>query len=118
MSSTYGKGNDLDIAGFMKKDAELIPEKNSEIKDHMTCYYCKLRHKDVEAGGLHYCPNVLCTGPGPQYFRSKLKSYKSFKDYHTVDHNELVMAAVAHAAKLETDKLLQEKILESIKKWI
>lgn len=28
------------------------------------CYYCKLEHRQVEARGVHYCPNRFCGGPG------------------------------------------------------
>jgi len=59
------------------------------LDDHYTCYYCKLSHKRVEAGGVWHCPNVACSGPGAHYHRRKLKSYKETGDgKHTVDWGE------------------------------
>lgn len=51
-------------------------------------------HPDVEAGGMWYCPNLLCSGPGAGWFRSTLESYKeSSNGSHTVDSNEWIYKA-------------------------
>lgn len=56
-----------------------------------TCYYCQLVHHLVEAGGVHYCPNRLCNGPGGWGHRAKMASYRELADgKHTVDADELV----------------------------
>jgi hypothetical protein len=44
----------------------------------------------VEAGGIWYCPNPLCTVTGAVWFRSKLDSYVETKDSHTVDPYEWI----------------------------
>lgn len=58
--------------------------------EHLICHYCGLHHKDVEAGGIHHCPNPCCLGPGQSYARSKLESYREVEgDRHTIDLDEL-----------------------------
>jgi hypothetical protein len=68
-----------------------------------TCYYCGLHHKEVEAGGIYSCPNVLCWGPGGAWFRSECKSYKEDADgnKHTVDHEEWIGRALFYASTLD-----------------
>jgi hypothetical protein len=58
-------------------------------KKSFTCFYCNLFHEKVEAEGIFYCPNALCTGPGGESFRSTLDSYKDIDDKsHCVDEDE------------------------------
>lgn len=85
-----------------------------------TCYYCLLEDERVEAGGVYYCPNVLCTGPGPLGFRSRLKSFANIDDStYTLDTNELVAAARVHAESLPAeDHALAAHILASIPQWL
>jgi len=54
------------------------------------CGFCKIKHKKVEAGGLWYCPNALCNGPGGQWFRRTLSSYEEdeYESTHIVDEKE------------------------------
>lgn len=64
------------------------------------CFYCGLRDGKVEAGGIWYCPNGHCPGPGGAWFRAKLKSYRDDGSGHTVDGDEWKAAwdlYVAHA---------------------
>jgi hypothetical protein len=91
----------------------------SALASHFTCYYCRLEHKKVEAGGIHYCPNPLCTGPGASYVRSKLKSYRDVgNDRHTVDHAEMIAYGLERAAELDaTDAPLAAHIRASVPKW-
>lgn len=35
------------------------------------CYYCGLENDRVEAGGVWYCPNRFCQGPGAFWLRTK-----------------------------------------------
>jgi hypothetical protein len=57
----------------------------------LTCFYCGLTHHLVEAGGVHYCPNRLCTGPGSWSHRKDLKSYKELDGGgYTVDPREVL----------------------------
>jgi hypothetical protein len=59
------------------------------LEQHYLCYFCGLSHKRVEAGGMWFCPNFTCTGPGNHGFRKRnLKSYKEDGNYHTVDDQE------------------------------
>lgn len=84
------------------------------------CYYCKLTHKDVEAGGMYYCPNVLCQGPGACRWREGLSSYDETGDdgRHTVDHREALIRGLAHAFEIEkSDPALAAKIRETAPKW-
>jgi len=60
-----------------------------------TCYYCNLEHEKVEGGGVWHCPNNLCRGPGAAHFRSKLDSYVTKGERHTVDPMEWVTRALA-----------------------
>lgn len=56
---------------------------------HQQCCYCHLEDKFVEAGGVFYCPNPLCAGPGGAWFRLGLYSFKTEdNDRHSVDPNE------------------------------
>lgn len=74
-----------------------IPEnvgKNVSIYD---CFYCGLQDGKVECGGIYYCPNGLCGGPGSAWFNSTLKSYKDLSregthGRYTVDSQERVQA--------------------------
>jgi hypothetical protein len=92
--------------------SDFTPETNSSIDDHLTCYYCHLRHKQVEAGGVWHCPNPLCTGPGGAYFRSKLTSYKEVENArHTVDYAEWLNASIDKLMNEDLDEVLQEKII-------
>jgi ribosomal protein L37AE/L43A len=66
-----------------------------EIKSrgHLTCYYCGLKNDKTEAGGIYYCPNPRCIGPGGAWFRMRLKSYIEIDNRHTVDEEEWKTAA-------------------------
>lgn len=90
-------------------------------RDLCTCYYCSIYHKTVEASGIWYCPNPLCTGPGAAWFRVKLKSYQERESTlggtHTVDELEAVLEAVK-LAKDEKDEVIKNAIIESVAKWI
>lgn len=79
------------------------------------CYYCGLNHKTVEAGGIYYCPNALCQGPGAAHFRSQLKSYCEVDGggKHTVDHEEAIAAALA----LDVEPAIRKAIEASIPRW-
>ncbi len=67
------------------KERNAILEK--EIKKEV-CHYCNFRSENVEASGILYCPNAMCTGPGGAWFRHKLKSFKEVGDRHTVSEIE------------------------------
>lgn len=74
------------------------------MSDPATCFYCNLTHEDVEAGGLVYCPNCMCTGPGGHSHRSKLASYAEERypnSGHTVDEEEWKRAGLAYAETLD-----------------
>jgi ribosomal protein L37AE/L43A len=88
-----------------------------QARDPYTCHYCKLKHDKVEAGGLHHCPNNLCSGPGAAYFRSKLKSYVDDTDGsgHTVDSYEWIAMALLD---LPEDEVLKLKIIETAKEML
>ena len=60
------------------------------VKTHsLQCCYCKLEEKSVEAGGIFYCPNPLCSGPGGHWFRRTLDSYALVDiDKHKIDQDE------------------------------
>jgi len=58
-------------------------------REDYTCFYCGHYSNKVEARGLWYCPNLLCSGPGAAWFRAKLKSFKEINFFrHTVDPEE------------------------------
>ena len=83
-----------------------------------TCHYCHLTHPKVEAGGVWYCPNPLCTGPGAAYFRAKLKSYhEEAHGRHSVDSDEMAAFGLAYARDLIDDAPLTAHIRASVGKW-
>lgn len=58
-------------------------------KSH-TCFFCGLYGERVEAGGIYFCPNPICPGPGGAWFRRKCKSYQEEEGgRHSVDTREL-----------------------------
>lgn len=84
---------------------------------HNICIYCKLQHSRVEAGGLWFCPNVLCPGPGATYWRSQLKSYRDNEDgTYSVDSREVLDKARALTYD-EPDAAIKEAIISSMDKW-
>jgi hypothetical protein len=85
---------------------------------HDVCYYCKLQHKSVEAGGVHHCPNPLCQGPGAATFRRKLSSYAEVEgtSKHTVDNAEMLAFGEKYAAECK-DAALAAHILASVARW-
>lgn len=88
-----------------------------ENNDHQTCYYCKLHHPRVEAGGIWHCPNPLCKGPGAQVWRMKCKSYQELpNESHTVDSQEIVAIALEMMAK-EPDEVLKAHVLNCVPNW-
>lgn len=73
---------------------------------HYTCYYCKVEHKQVEAGGVWYCPNPVCPGPGGHYLRSNLESYKdSDFTHYTIDTAEYLDAVAKKAIEIQDDSI-------------
>jgi len=78
---------------------------SKEDKGSYHCRSCTLYHKNVECGGVWYCPNPKCKGSGGSWFRSTLKSYKELKvdGSHTIDEEEW-------------DKKSDEYILNLVKK--
>jgi hypothetical protein len=91
------------------------------LPDHNTCYYCKLTHATVEAGGVWYCPNPLCTGPGAAWFRASLKSYKEIgqSGKHTVDAFEAIEQAFVHLRKdKNVDDAIRGHMKQSIVTWL
>jgi len=60
------------------------------VKNHAgQCCYCHLEDKLVEAGGVFYCPNPLCQGPGGAWFRSGLDSLRQVDGgRHSVETDE------------------------------
>lgn len=83
---------------------------------HLTCYYCKLHHPKVEAGGVYHCPNPLCTGCGANLHRRSVPSYQEHKDgTHSVDGDELVRYWTPRLAGL--DESIRDAAIRCIPKW-
>jgi hypothetical protein len=58
-------------------DAPLKVRHVEIVKNHAgQCCYCHLEDKLVEAGGVFFCPNPICMGPGGAWFRSGLDSFR------------------------------------------
>jgi hypothetical protein len=87
---------------------------------HYTCHYCDLTHKRVEAGGMWFCPNPACVGPGAAYWRSQhLKSYRDKGDQYTVDPKEMYHRGLEEALKLdETEPAIAAAIRRSSHYWL
>lgn len=112
-----------ELMNLIDQRAKLLKRKPTEIKfgpkdlaDHYTCYYCKLAHKSVEAGGMWGCPNITCTGPGNSHYRSNLKSFKVEPErHHSVDTKEW-LEKVKEDIRSVTDPSLIEAIEAGIKR--
>lgn len=77
------------------------PENKGKRVTQYDCFYCGLRSQDVEAGGMWYCPDPRCTGPGSAWFRSTLDSYcEESGGRHSVDQEEWDRAARKYLTKL------------------
>lgn len=62
-----------------------------------TCYYCGVKHAQVEAEGMLHCPNLICPGPGASWFRHTLPSFKECSDgRHIVDKEEWLKKAMEY----------------------
>lgn len=73
------------------------------VRSHKVCYYCGLKHPQVEAGGVHHCPNPCCLGPGQSYARKELESYREVDvTHHTVDLQELCEKGLEKARVMES----------------
>lgn len=44
-----------------------------------TCASCGLKDDEVEAQGMYYCPNPICSTSGATWFRMQMASYKPMK---------------------------------------
>lgn len=85
-------------------------------RDMYTCISCGLNHKDVECSGIYYCPNVLCTVAGNEYFRYKLDSYEEVdSQHHTVDPVEWLYKGLKAAEEVK-DSAIREAIKKSARK--
>jgi hypothetical protein len=84
-------------------------------RDSYECYYCKLRDDRVEAGGVYFCPNPLCTGCGATPHRRKLKSYVEESNGHSIDMQELVDTYWPKIAELGADAPLRQAAERSVK---
>lgn len=91
----------------------------TKLDSHYTCYYCKLEHKRVEAGGIHHCPNVLCTGPGASYWRSKLESHQDHGSTQSVNALEAYTKGLEYAREIEaTEPEIAAAIFRSSASWL
>lgn len=43
------------------------------LEAHEVCFYCHVAHKQVEAGGIWYCPSPICGGPAGGIHRHVLE---------------------------------------------
>jgi len=76
---------------------------------HYTCIGCGFTSKEVEAGGIYYCPNPACTAVGAYWHRSKLKSFSPKDEWsYCVDVAELIQSVDAMDAMDADDKLNEE----------
>lgn len=93
----------------MSKTASLRPE-------HQICRGCGLADDRVEAGGVWYCPNEVCTATGAQTHRMKLPSFRNGIDHHIVDAWEVI----AHGEALlvgELDPAMRAAVERSLAGW-
>ena len=81
----------------------------------LTCHYCGLTHMNVEAGGIYYCPNRLCTGPGAWSHRKDMKSYKNLDDGYTVDPQEVLDSVRANTNQ---DPAIWAAECRAVQKWL
>jgi len=99
------------VLGWRRRRGRMLV---GEMRVAETCYYCGLEHSEVEAGGIWFCPNFMCTGPGGCSHRAKLASYRQQyrpKTCHTVDEEEWAAAGFLYADMLEnTDPALAARI--------
>ena len=90
----------------------------SNLDDHYTCYYCGLASKQVEAGGVWYCPNFGCSGPGGCSHRRQLKSYVEVSGgKHSVDLQEWRDECLERARRIE-DRYIRKAMEHSAKQML
>ena len=88
----------------------------TDLPDHFTCFYCGLADTKVEAGGIWWCPNFTCEGPGGHSHRRNLKSYVEHPDgTHTVDPKEWASAAEEKVCSME-ESPIKEATVDGLQK--
>jgi hypothetical protein len=89
-------------------------------QDTVTCHYCGLVDDRVEAGGVYYCPNPLCTGCGAAPHRRKLKSYADDPGdrKHSIDVEELYATYWPEMAARPADDPMRQAAERSVEKMI
>lgn len=74
------------------------------------CDYCGLNHQQVEAGGIYFCPNPLCPGPGAAWARASLDSYIETEEGHEVDQIEYLWEGLKKAYLTEDPSIIRTTI--------
>ena len=103
----------------MEREAKMKIEK---------CFSCNLPSPKLEAKGIWYCPNALCSGTGAGWFRYKLDSFVDSPTSHThsIDENEWYEKGSMHEEERKKSKERREEIpskeeffeyLNDIDKW-
>lgn len=82
-------------------------------RDMNECMSCGLKHERVEARGVYFCPNPLCTVTGAAIYRTKLKSYVEHAYHHEVDSLEWLLYGLSNLAE---DPTIRIATLRSAKK--
>lgn len=86
------------------------------------CYYCHSDSEKVEAGGIYYCPNVFCTGPGNFSGRTRA-GYQTENDGEGEQSFEQLQLMIQNClAAIEKDPRLEyavslSKLLEMKRTW-
>lgn len=82
------------------------------------CYSCRIVHPHVDFGGIHNCPNPLCTISGTASFRAKFRSYKSTRDGYTVDPEEAVVEGIRQTIETRDPVILDAAIKKLTEYWV
>lgn len=85
-----------------------------------TCVACQLTHPEVDAHGIYYCPNPLCTATGAERHRRALKScdWDLRRSTYTIDVQELYDTYWPDIAKLSPTDPMRLAAERSIARWI
>lgn len=74
------------------------------------CDYCGLIHSQVEAGGMYFCPNPICSGPGAHWSRASLESYTEDEQGHEVDNVEYLFEGLKKAYLTDDPVIIRSSI--------
>jgi hypothetical protein len=86
-------------------------------KSAIHCFYCGCYDEKVEAGGIYYCPNPNCSGPGIRWFYETLNSFKDepYQNCYSVNADEKNIKADEYIKNNNLKFMFLDKLDKNIK---